>query len=124
MEALSAEREGILAWMVAGSVQALRDGLRAPAEVTRATRDYLAQEDHFGQWLQTRKRCSAANGEKASALLIAFLAWARAEGGDNFAPPSQKAFGLELVRRGIEKRIGEQGTFYGLMLPDPFEDQY
>jgi hypothetical protein len=53
-------------------VQALREGLRPPVEVTRATRDYLAQEDVLGQWLEGRKRCPAKAGQRAADLLVEY----------------------------------------------------
>lgn len=48
---LLAEREGILAWAVAGCLAWQRDGLAAPAGVTEATAGYSAEQDELGHWI-------------------------------------------------------------------------
>jgi putative DNA primase/helicase len=48
---LLAEREGILAWMVAGAVSWHKEGLRDPVKVLVATRDYRNEEDPLSAFL-------------------------------------------------------------------------
>lgn len=43
----------ILRWMIEGAAKWLRDGLKPPAAVVNATRDYFHAEDEFGGWLST-----------------------------------------------------------------------
>jgi putative DNA primase/helicase len=48
---LLAEREGILAWAVAGCLAWQRDGLETPAAVAEATACYRAEQDELGHWI-------------------------------------------------------------------------
>jgi putative DNA primase/helicase len=50
---LVAEWPYILRWMIEGTQKWLRDGLKPPAAVVNATRDYFHAEDEFGGWLST-----------------------------------------------------------------------
>ena len=49
---LWAERKGILAWMVSGAVDWYREGLKKPSSVEMATKEYKAEQDSVGQFIQ------------------------------------------------------------------------
>lgn len=113
MDTLRAEAEGVLAWLVEGAALYVRDGLEPPAEVTKATRDYFATEDDFGQWLESMERCEPKAGLRASELFGNYTAHCIS----NARRPSiatQTAFSLELKKRGTESKVQTNGTFYGL----------
>jgi putative DNA primase/helicase len=48
---LLAEREGILAWAMAGCLAWQRDGLETPTAVAEATAGYRADQDELGYWI-------------------------------------------------------------------------
>ena len=50
-KALSEERDGILRWLVEGACAWLRDGLRIPETVCRATEEYRGDSDPIGRFL-------------------------------------------------------------------------
>jgi phage/plasmid-associated DNA primase len=52
-EKLIPEWPYILRWMIEGTQKWLRDGLRPPGVVMKATKDYFHSEDEFGGWLST-----------------------------------------------------------------------
>ncbi len=53
-EKLLAERDGILAWAVDGCREWQRIGLKPPAAVAAATKEYFEAEDSLGRWLDER----------------------------------------------------------------------
>lgn len=113
---LKAEAEGVLAWLVAGAVAYVRDGIEPPAEVVRMTRDYFNDQDALGKWLEEHEACDPKAGELAGALFEAFTNWCHHEGLMDFRPSNQTAFSLELQKRGYEKRKGKDGARYGLRI--------
>ncbi len=124
MARLREERDGILAWLVKGAVDALRGGLNPPPEVVRATDAYLHEEDLLGQWLETCTRVPPASGTAASELLSLFSGWARRAGAESDLVPTLKRFSTELSRRGVARQEVRTGVRFGLKAPDPlgFED--
>lgn len=97
---LQAEREGILAWMVRGCFEWQRSGLRPPDAVSAATKDWRAESDDIGAFIQ--ERCVVAPFAKvtAGAIYAAFREWATNQG--EREPISAKAFGMRLAARGFE----------------------
>jgi putative DNA primase/helicase len=114
---LKAEAPGVLAWLVAGAVAYLRDGLEPPAEVTGSTRAYMAAQDPLAQFLATLEACDARQGISASELFAGFQAWAEEECRDD-GPATQRAFSMALKTRGIAMRKGEKANRYALRLAD------
>lgn len=76
-EKLWAERDGILAWMVQGCLDWMQGGLRPPALIEDATRDYRSESDPMREFLE--KQCeitgAPADFETARDLGDAFNAW-------------------------------------------------
>jgi putative DNA primase/helicase len=99
-EKLLAERDGILAWALAGCLQWQRTGLQPPASVVSATEEYFEAEDALGRWIDERcVRIDRARSLTAE-LFNDWKAWAEAAG--EFVG-SQRRFSDQLVARGVEK---------------------
>jgi putative DNA primase/helicase len=91
------EAEGILAWIVAGSVAWYQHGLQPPPEVMDATAAYRVEMDSIGTFLADR----CMEGEKlvsyAADLYAAYVQWCN-ESGEHAL--SQKRLGTTLAERG------------------------
>ncbi len=117
-EKLLAERDGILAWAVAGCLAWQREGLKPPASVVSATEEYFEAEDALGRWLD--ERCVRAPNAKSltAELFTDWKQWAEAAG--EFIG-AQRRFSDLLITRGIEKwrnGVGVRG-FQGIGLKHP-----
>lgn len=113
MEALRAEGEGVLAWLVEGAVLYHRDGLEPPDEVTKATLDYFAKEDDLGRWLETMEPCEPKAGMRASDLFERYRSHCLRIG-RAAAIATQTAFSKELKKRDVAHKEAASGVFYGL----------
>lgn len=104
-ERLLQELPGILAWAVQGAVEWYRSGLRAPASVTDATQEYLAEQDVIGQFLdEATVRVDTAEVVFAD-LYIAYSIWCKEVGERAW---TRKRFGVALSERHIDRcLIGE-----------------
>ncbi len=98
--ALIDEREGILAWCVAGCLAYLRDGLAFPESVTAATAEYRHESDAVGRFIEERCVTGDYATGRAKDLYAAFKAWAD-ETGEQII--SGTAFGRRLTERGYRK---------------------
>jgi putative DNA primase/helicase len=117
-EKLLAERDGILAWAVAGCLSWQREGLRPPASVVSATEEYFEAEDALGRWLD--ERCVREPNAKSltAELFTDWKQWAETSG--EFIG-SQRRFSDLLITRGLEKwrnSVGVRG-FQGIGLKHP-----
>lgn len=114
-EKLLAERDGILAWAVAGCLAWQREGLKPPACVQAATEEYFDAEDALGRWID--ERCvREVNAKSLTAELFTdWKQWAEASG--EFIG-SQRRFSDLLITRGIEKWRNSAGVrgFQGIGL--------
>ncbi len=97
-EKLRGELPGILAWIVRGCSEWMREGLKAPEEVRRATRAYRAEMDVLAAFLTDC--CLRDEGEEAFAgeLWGAWKHWCE-ETGEQVG--TQKRFGGQLAERGF-----------------------
>ena len=122
-EKLLAERDGILAWAVAGCLAWQRSGLQPPACVQVATAEYFEAEDALGRWLD--ERCvRAANAKSLTAELFTdWKQWAEAAG--EFIG-TQRRFSDLLITRGLEKWRNSMGVrgFQGIGLKQPHTPAY
>lgn len=78
---LKGEWPAILAWMVEGCVAWQREGLNPPEAVRATTREYLADEDAVGRWIE--ECCDTSDpevGTESNVLYTAWLQWANANG--------------------------------------------
>lgn len=119
-EQLKIEREGILAWCVAGAVEYFSSGLEPPQEVLAMTRQFLQEEDSIGRWIEAcSPYASAREGAKAAELFNSYRHWCQEQLGVT-AQISQKSFSQELMRRGVEQVKDSSGTRYALKPPSEF----
>jgi len=79
-EKLLAERNGILAWAVAGCLEWQRTGLNPPTCVVSATEEYFEAEDALGQWIEERCLLAKIHREGISELFADWREWAEAAG--------------------------------------------
>ncbi len=94
---LLAERDGILAWALAGCREWQRLGnLRVPKPVLDATDEYFEGEDALGQWMEERCALSKAARTLTSDLFADWKEWAEKAG--EFVG-SVKRFSEQLVSR-------------------------
>ncbi|QFP94854.1 DNA primase/helicase [Mycobacterium phage Marshawn] len=104
------EGAAILAWVVAGARSIVADGLREPASVLAATKEYSEQEDALGRFIA--ECClltpGATGGAKPALLLKAYQRWAMANGED--AMVSQIKLGRELSARFGVRSVASNGA--------------
>lgn len=98
---LRAELPGILAWAVRGCQEWQQLGLAAPDEVRAATKEYRADMDVIGDFIEATCVVEPNASVHAKALYHAFLTWAEANG-ENVLP--QQDFGQRMVERGFQRR--------------------
>jgi putative DNA primase/helicase len=115
-DALLAERDGIMAWAVAGCLAWQRQRLSPPESVLAATGDYLREEDTFGQWLTECCVVGADHEERSGNLYDSFRAW---KAGRGEGVLSQKKFSAALRDRGFRlERSAVARKIVGLRLND------
>ena len=115
---LRAEWPAILAWMIDGCVAWQAVGLAAPERVRVATKEYLADEDAVGRWLQEETQPAEGQTVFSSDLFNRWREWANANGE---YPGKTKGLVQALNTRGLERwrdpetrRMG----FVGIKLKD------
>jgi putative DNA primase/helicase len=104
-EKLQAEREGILAWLVAGCLDWQRHGMVMPAAVRAATAEYRSAEDQLGAFLAERCTLNSEFRVKASTLYETFKEWCKANGNRDM---NATAFGMALAVRRIRRDDGRR----------------
>lgn len=97
---LKGEADGILAWAVRGCSAWQKQGLAPPADVVNATKEYRADMDVFGQFLEERCVVTPGVNVGATAIYEAYKEWCEQEG---IHPLTQKIFGglLKAPERGL-----------------------
>ena len=110
---LRAEWPGILSWMVQGCLDWQARGLVRPETVRRATDDYFAEQDTFGQWLEERCEVGQGKADTTERLWESWSTFAMRLGED---PGSKKrTFPETLSQRGfvsIKDTCGIRGRGY------------
>ena len=97
---LMPELPGILNWALAGLKDYQKNGLKPPAIVTEATKDYRDDMDLIGTWINSlQPGCRIEGG--VSYVHRNYKEWTEHEVGFSM---SAIAFGRELVDRGFKKR--------------------
>ena len=112
---LNGEAGKILSWMIEGAAAYLRDGLgKIPAVAVMASKDYLDNQDTFGQWLEDCYMEEFNGTTSNKELLESASVWCTAEGMKRGF--GSKTISAELMKRGYEKykSVGVRG-FKGLV---------
>lgn len=114
-EKLKAEAPGILAWAVQGAVKWHADGLAIPGRVEEASRDYMADHDDIGMWMEECCERSSYSRGRSSELYASFRRWKQARGEHE---PSQTVWGEKMTLvPGLEKsKYGGVVTIKGIDL--------
>lgn len=123
-EKLLAERDGILAWAVAGCLAWQREGLNPPACVQAATDEYFEAEDAVGQWIDERCLLANTHREGVSELFSDWREWAERAGE---YVGSVKRFSELMTTRKFEKcRLtgGARGIAGIALRPKPYGHSY
>ncbi len=103
-----AELSGILNWAIEGCRMYLKDGLRYPEAVTSATRQYRADSDVIGRFIE--EVCVTGCGSVlARPLYQEFSKWSAEVGEPSL---TETAFGLRMKERGYVKQRGSRGVMY------------
>lgn len=111
---LMAERDGILAWIVAGAVAYLREGLRLSAAMKTEQATYRKESDLMGEFLQDSTQAAPNERIEQSRLYTAWQSWC---GFNGVQYGSKKSFTRRLTERGIaEARSNGQRYYCGLKL--------
>jgi P4 family phage/plasmid primase-like protien len=122
---IAEEGPGILAWVVAGAVDAFKTGLRDPESVKAATAQYAAEEDALARFLD--EVCIVGGGAQVrtvtEVLRGAYEKWCRAEGEE--ALPSRQ-LGRELKDRFqiIRKPSNNTYSYINVALQAPADDRW
>ena len=100
-EKLTAELPGILAWAIAGCLSWQREGMAAPAAVTRATSGYQAEMDQLSPWIEDCCVVSPRAEVRVSDLYSSYAAWCV---GNGEHPETQRKLGMRLTERGFQQQ--------------------
>ncbi|ALR04364.1 DNA primase [Xylella fastidiosa] len=84
-EKLAAEREGVLAWVIAGAVEWYKNGLNPPEVVRDASKDYQTEQDRIAQFIAEECVLGMEHEEKLTApmgggLYPAYTQWCKDSG--------------------------------------------
>jgi putative DNA primase/helicase len=112
-EKLTAEADGILAWLVRGCLDWQGDGLNPPEVVSSATADYRTGEDPIGRFIEERCEISASAILRFSVMYDRFTTWAEDAG--EFVP-AKRSVGVYLREHGYEKFTANGTCYRGLDL--------
>lgn len=110
-EKLQQELKGVLAWSMRGCLEWQKNGLQIPDEVIAATAEYKTESDILARFLDECTTRVSNIEVRASVLFKRYQKWC-ADNGE--AEMNSTRFGLELGRRGYEKRVdkGSRLTYY------------
>lgn len=107
---LWAEREGVLAWMIAGALQFLSmDGLHPPKSILDLTQEHREESDPIGAFLRGACEITGNRDDKATPgeLFAAYEAFCRAEGAFPFG---QATFTRRLPEQARKSWTAPDGT--------------
>jgi putative DNA primase/helicase len=107
---LWAERDGILAWMVAGAVEWSRNGLQASATVLREVQAYRQESDLLSQFLDEMTVAAPAEKVEQSTLYTSWTLWCGANG---IKPTAKASFTRRLGELGHVEAKSNGRRFYG-----------
>jgi putative DNA primase/helicase len=111
---LWAEASGVLNWMLEGLRLYRAEGLEPPAIVRQAVKEYRAEMDTLGEWIEERALVSKEATERVSMLFADYRDWSESRGE---RPMTLSRFSRQLVERGFERSHIKKGSqFRGIGL--------
>ena len=112
---LLAEREGILAWAVAGCLKWQEHGLDAPEAVRVATAKYRQSEDVIQAFISECCIVGPSYTVRSGQLFEAFTKWAATAGEPSL---SSRRFGEAMTEHGFERKTSNGVWYLGVGLVD------
>jgi putative DNA primase/helicase len=105
------EGPGILNWLIAGAIDALHTGMRAPDSVMEATHQYAEEEDAFARFVTDVCTLGPATGFRIDTANMrkAYSGWCREQGEQELSP---QQFGRDLKTRYNVGTIRSNGRRY------------
>jgi putative DNA primase/helicase len=114
---LRAEWPAILSWMIAGCLDWQKNGIARPASVVEATDAYFSDQDLFAQWLDDECDVEPENTHKWEATSTLYASWSIYAKNAGESPGTVKAFGPNMLRKGLRpKRIFAGRGYEGVRL--------
>jgi putative DNA primase/helicase len=123
LEKLKAEAEGILAWMVEGCLQWIREGLGDPPEVAEASAEWQAESDRFRVFIAERYVVQAAGWVPVLQPWSAYGNWCDANREPNRL--TKTAFDAKLAELGCRPGLRNSGkvrAWIGIRVRNPEDD--
>ena len=106
-ETLRSELPGILAWIVRGCIEYLRDGLGEPEQVMDATKVYRTDMDPLEAFIDEECVVRPEAWCKFAKLYSAYTRWCEES---NEYPIKKRRFADRLTERGYERDVGTDGV--------------
>ncbi|UYL10284.1 phage/plasmid primase, P4 family [Bdellovibrio sp. SKB1291214] len=103
------ESDGILKWALDGCLEWQQVGLQPPEVITKATAEYLEEEDTFGIWLSECCIQGKDFQESASRLYRSYQCWKEQRGEGR---RSMKSFSKILKERNFKQKRTSAGSVY------------
>lgn len=116
------EGPAIMAWIVAGAVRYLSDGISTPQEVLNETEEYAeATRSGVARFIQEVCKLGTGNTCRADSVYKSYLTWA---GANNEPLVTIQKFGLDIKAAGVTGRKTKDGKSYDMTvhterLPSP-----
>jgi putative DNA primase/helicase len=110
-EKLLKEKEGILNWAFKGLSKWNSEGLGTLPEIDEAMNEYKKDMDPVGDFLEECCILEEDQRVQSKDLFMAYRKWCKDNGE---RPISQKALGIDLKRRGFERRKGKPAVYLGI----------
>jgi putative DNA primase/helicase len=105
-----AHREGILRWMIEGSIMWYKIGLGSCKAVDRATTEYRGEEDAVARFITDRCEVSPGRSAPKNAMYLAWREWAQDEGDKSAEYKSQRWLTRQLTTRWTVTLGGAQAS--------------
>lgn len=99
---LKEEYPAILAWVIEGAKAWLAEGLRPPAAVIEATKEYLEGEDALGRWIEEKCVVGVNNEVGVTQAFEDFREWCRENNETKGKDWSRRKFSSEMLAHGYE----------------------
>lgn len=108
---LEEEGPGILNWVIAGAIDALKNGMRAPASVMAATHEYAEEEDAFARFVTDRCTLGPESSFRIDTANMRreYSSWCREQGEEELSP---QQFGRDLKARYNVQQTRSHGRRY------------